>query len=137
MELKITTPTADGKSSEVRIVKALRYAYPKVGNGKATARVTFEGEPLDYRMTGGGKYPTYTYLMIDGSSYYLPKNVVLGEGADITRVAASTEEAKEVKAEVKEEVKAEVKEEAKAEPAPAPMKPKRTRVRKEATAPAA
>lgn len=135
MELKITTPTADGKSSEVRIVKALRYAYPKVGNGKATVKATFDGEPLSYRMTGGGKYPTYTYLMIDGSSYYLPKNVILGEGAAITRVAASTEEAKEVKTEAKAEVKADVKAEAKVEPAP--KKPTRTRVRKEATAPAA
>ncbi len=73
--MKVTVMRAG--ETEGLVVKATPYAMPKRGvqpegfvlevNGAVTA---------DVRLTGGtAKVPAYTYVMLNGASYYLPKSV--------------------------------------------------------------
>jgi hypothetical protein len=76
------------------VVNALSYAFPKKGNDLKDYTLTLNGVPAVVAKTGGGKYPTYVYLMVNGASLYLPKNVTPDAGSDVTLVA---EEVKVVK----------------------------------------
>jgi len=67
-------------SIEGTIHTAKAYPFPKKGNAEAT--YTLAGVDK-VAMTGGGKHPKYVYMMIDGASYYLPKNVVPKSGAAV------------------------------------------------------
>ena len=65
-------------------VKALTYTFPKKGNAPAGYTLTVGGKPTDTAQTGGGKYPQYTYFKHEGTSYYLPKNIIPDTGTDIS-----------------------------------------------------
>jgi hypothetical protein len=69
------------------IVNALLYTFPKKGNAPTDYTLTVNGVVVPTAMTGGGKYPVYTYFKLDGVSYYLPKNVNPASGSDLTIVA--------------------------------------------------
>ena len=77
------------------IVSARVYAFPKKGNAPADYNLKLGDEPAKVAMTGGGKYPKYVYLMINGVSHYLPKDVVPLTGSlvvvEVEPVAAPTE----------------------------------------------
>lgn len=83
MKVSITTAA----NQPAIIVSALLYAFPKKGNAPDDYTLTVEGQPTKVAQTGGGKYPRYTYLMINGTSYYLPKNVVPLSGTDVKLMA--------------------------------------------------
>lgn len=71
-----------------KVVAATSYAFPKKGNLPADYTLTLNGEKAVLARTGGGeKYPTYIYVMIDGKSHYLPKNVTPDAGSDMTVIA--------------------------------------------------
>ena len=72
--------TLESGSSEV---KALLYAFPKRGNDLKGYSLTLAGVPATISRTGGGKYPEYVYIKIEGTSYYLPKNVIPVSGSDV------------------------------------------------------
>lgn len=68
--------------------------WPKRGNGDADFTVKVNGVEFpisDVRKTGGGIHPIYTYLKIDGKTFFA--NIDLPKGAEIT-VADKTVEAK-------------------------------------------
>lgn len=119
--MKVQVTTSAGLST----VSALLYAFPKKGNAPEGYTLTLNGKPTETRQTGGGKYPQYVYLMIDGVSHYLPKNVIPLSGTDVLVVK---EEAKPVPAKV-EEPAPEAAVEAKAE-VEAPVPAKKVRVPK-------
>lgn len=88
MKVSITTVAAtDSTPAVTATVSALLYAFPKKGNAPTDYTLTLNGEATKVAMTGGGKYPQYVYLMINGVSHYLPKNVVPVSGTDVTIVA--------------------------------------------------
>lgn len=72
MNVTFTTSTGTTETH-----KALRYAFPKKGNAPEGFHLfNAQGDvKLQAATTGGGKYPKYTYFIVDGVSYYLPKNV--------------------------------------------------------------
>jgi hypothetical protein len=63
---------------------ATLYTFPRKGNAPAGYYLLVDGVAVDAAMTGGGKYPRYTYFKHNGKSYYLPKDVVLLAGAEVT-----------------------------------------------------
>lgn len=75
--------------------KALPYAMPAKGNAPEGWFITVDGEPTECRMTGGGKFPRYTYFTHNGKSYYLPKGITLEAGGNI-EVVAEAPKAEEV-----------------------------------------
>ena len=67
-----------------RAVVAKPYAFPKTPKVPEGYALTLNGEAAKIAKTGGGvKYPTYIYLMVDGKSYYLPKDVTPDAGTDV------------------------------------------------------
>ena len=78
MKVQVTTESGS------QIVSALLYAFPKKGNAPADYTLTVNGEAAKTAQTGGGKYPRYVYVMIGGTSHYLPKNIIPVSGSDIT-----------------------------------------------------
>jgi len=101
------------------VVNALSYAFPKKGNELKGYTLTLNGVPAVCAKTGGGKYPTYVYLMVNGASLYLPKNVTPDAGSDVTLVAEEVKVVAPVPATVAEPTPA-------AEPVPAKAKKQRT-----------
>lgn len=77
--------------------KAQPYQMPAKGNAPEGWFITVDGEPTECRMTGGGKFPRYTYFTHNGKSYYLPKNITLDAGGNVEVVADAVAEAPEVK----------------------------------------
>lgn len=70
-----------------KVVAATSYAFPKKGNLPADYTLTLNGEKAVLARTGGGTYPTYIYVMIDGKPHYLPKNVTPDAGSNMTVIA--------------------------------------------------
>lgn len=70
-----------------KVVAATSYPFPKKGNLPADYTLTLKGEKAVLARTGGGTYPAYIYVMIDGKSHYLPKNVTPDAGSDMTVIA--------------------------------------------------
>ena len=60
--------------------KLLKYAFPTKA---ITFTVTVNGEEAQAATTAG-RGSSYTYLLINNTGFYLPKNVVLESGADIS-----------------------------------------------------
>lgn len=108
-------------SGATRVVVAKPYPFPKAAKLPSEGyALTVRGEAAKVAKTGGGaKYPTYLYVMVDGASYYLPKDVTPDAGTDLTVVESPKVEAPV--AEVK--VEAPVAEVA----APAPKKVRRAK----------
>jgi len=77
--------------SGIVTVKALTYTFPKKGNAAADYKLTVNDVATEVAQTGGGKYPRYTYFKHNGTSYYLPKDVLPVSGSNIAIIA---EEAK-------------------------------------------
>lgn len=67
-----------------KVVAATSYPFPKKGNLPADYTLTLKGEKAVLARTGGGTYPTYIYVMIDGKPHYLPKNVTPDAGSNMT-----------------------------------------------------
>ena len=68
-----------------RAVVAKPYAFPKAPKVPEGYALTLNGEAAVIAKTGGGvKYPTYVYLMVNGKSYYLPKDVTPDASTDVT-----------------------------------------------------
>jgi hypothetical protein len=81
MKVQVTT------SAGIVTVSALLYAFPRKGNAPVDYKLTFNGQAVETRMTGGGKYPQYVYFLgPDKVSRYLPKNVLPVSGSDIVEV---------------------------------------------------
>lgn len=88
MKVSVITAVATDTTPEVvATVSALLYAFPKKGNAPADYTLTLNHEATKVAMTGGGKYPQYVYLMINGVSHYLPKNVIPVSGTDVLIIA--------------------------------------------------
>ena len=77
MKVQVTT------ESGLATVSALLYAFPKKGNAPADYTLTVNGAPAKVAQTGGGKHPKYVYVMINGVSHYLPKNIIPVSGSDV------------------------------------------------------
>ena len=78
LTLKLTA-----KGREIAVV-AKPYAFPKTPKVPEGYSLTLNGEAAKIAKTGGGvKYPTYIYLMVDGKSYYLPKDVTPDAGTNV------------------------------------------------------
>ena len=85
---------------ESRVVVAKPYPFPKVPKAPADLRLKLNGEAVTLAGTGGGKYPTYIYLLVAGKSYYLPKGVTPDTDTEVKVVEApKVEAAPEVKVE--------------------------------------
>lgn len=109
MKVQVTTESGS------QIVSALLYAFPKKGNAPADYTLTVNGEAAKTAQTGGGKYPRYVYVMIGGTSHYLPKNIIPVSGSDIITIK---EEPKAKAAPAPKAAEPKVEPEAKAAPAP-------------------
>ena len=86
------------------VVSALLYTFPKKGNAPEGFHLFVGDTQVPAAMTGGGKFPTYTYFMLDGTSYYLPKNVNPASGEKLVVVAEVPKAVKEAKPVVEGEV---------------------------------
>jgi hypothetical protein len=65
--------------------------FPKRGNGEADYTVSVDGKTLpasDVRRTGGGKFPVYTYLKLDGKVFYVAADLPKGTKVEIIKDAA-------------------------------------------------
>ena len=80
-------------SGESRVVVAKPYPFPKVPKAPADLRLKLNGEAVTLAGTGGGKYPTYIYLLVAGKSYYLPKGVTPDTDTEVKVVEAPKVEA--------------------------------------------
>lgn len=128
----ILTAKTETSPEVVSSVKALLYAFPKKGNAPAGYTLTVNNAPAKTAQTGGGKYPQYVYFMLNGISYYLPKDVIPVSGTDIVVIS---EAANPVAAKPKADMKVEPTEAKVAETsgvgtkpaAPVVAKPKRSK----------
>lgn len=78
---------------ESRVVVAKPYPFPKVPKAPADLDLTLDGMKAHLAATGGGKYPSYIYILVAGKSYYLPKNVRPDTGTEVKVVEAPKVEA--------------------------------------------
>lgn len=93
MLVRVTTTTGSTFNANLR-----RYAFPKKGNApEGYTLLGADGAGLTAATTGGGRYPTYTYVMLDGVSWYFPKESgAVPSGSTVVVVQAASQAAMKV-----------------------------------------